>query len=88
VAQIYGEPEAVPEDKIIVATDGVTFERGTNSELKVVETLGHAAHHLSYLEVSNRGLFTGDVAGIYLSEFDVVVPTAPPPFRPDIAWLR
>jgi len=85
VAGIYGLPEPVQENRIIVAVDGATFEVGSGLGLKVVETLGHAAHHLSYWEPLNRGLFTGDVAGIYLGEFDVVVPTTPPPFRPDIA---
>jgi glyoxylase-like metal-dependent hydrolase (beta-lactamase superfamily II) len=85
VAEIYGKPEPVPEDKIIVATEGMTIDAGNNMQLKVVETLGHAAHNLSYSEPLNNGVFTGDAAGIYLSEFDVVIPTTPPPFRLDIA---
>ncbi|MDI6847746.1 MAG: MBL fold metallo-hydrolase [Candidatus Bathyarchaeia archaeon] len=85
MAEIYGEPEPVPEEKIIAATDDMTFDIGNNVELKVVETLGHASHHLSYYETLSEGIFTGDAAGIYLNEFDVVVPTTPPPFRLDIA---
>jgi glyoxylase-like metal-dependent hydrolase (beta-lactamase superfamily II) len=85
VAEIYGKPEPVPEDKIIVATEGMTIDAGNNMQLKVVETLGHAAHNLSYREPLNNGVFAGDAAGIYLSEFDVVIPTTPPPFRLDIA---
>jgi glyoxylase-like metal-dependent hydrolase (beta-lactamase superfamily II) len=85
VAEIYGKPEPVPENKIIVATEGMTIDAGNNMQLKVVETLGHAAHNLSYREPLNNGVFTGDAAGIYLSEFDVVIPTTPPPFRLDIA---
>ncbi|MDH5460593.1 MAG: MBL fold metallo-hydrolase, partial [Candidatus Bathyarchaeota archaeon] len=50
VAEMYGKPELVPEEKIIAATDGMTFDIGNNVELKVVETLGHASHHLSYYE--------------------------------------
>ena len=85
VAEIYGAPEPVPEDRIIVATEGMTFDVGNNVKLKVVETLGHASHNLSYCELLNGGVFPGDAAGIYLSEFDVVIPTTPPPFRLDIA---
>lgn len=84
VADVFGEPVPVPEDRVIAAADGVTFEAG-NVKLKAVETLGHASHHLSYYEPANRGMFLGDAAGIYLSQFDAVVPTAPPPFRLDIA---
>jgi len=85
VAEMYGKPEPVPEERIIAATDGMSFNIGSNVELKVVETLGHASHHLSYYETLSEGIFTGDAAGIYLNKFDVVVPTTPPPFRLDIA---
>lgn len=84
VAEMFGEPIPVPKDRIIAGSDGVTLEAG-NVKLKAIETLGHASHHLSYYEPVNRGIFPGDAAGIYLSQFDVVVPTAPPPFRLDIA---
>ena len=82
---MYGKPEPVPEERIIAARDGMTFNVGNGVRLKVVETLGHASHHLSCYESSSEGIFTGDAAGIYLNKFDVVVPTTPPPFRLDIA---
>jgi glyoxylase-like metal-dependent hydrolase (beta-lactamase superfamily II) len=85
VAEIYSKPEPVPEDRLIVATEDVTFDVGDNVKLKAIETLGHASHHLSYYEPLNEGIFPGDAAGIYLSEFDVVIPTTPPPFYLDIA---
>ena len=85
MAEIYGAPEPVPENRIIVAAEGMTLDAGNNIRLKVVETLGHAAHNLSYCEPLTNGIFTGDAAGIYLSEFDVVIPTTPPPFRLDVA---
>jgi glyoxylase-like metal-dependent hydrolase (beta-lactamase superfamily II) len=85
VAEIYGKPDPVPENRIIAAAEGMTFDAGNNVRLKAVETLGHAAHNLSYIELLSNGVFTGDAAGIYLPEFDVVIPTTPPPFRLDIA---
>jgi glyoxylase-like metal-dependent hydrolase (beta-lactamase superfamily II) len=85
IAELYGKPESVPEERIIAATDGMVFDVGNGVKLKVVETLGHASHHLSYYEASSRGIFTGDAAGIYLNNFDVVVSTTPPPFRLDVA---
>ena len=84
VAEVFGKPISVPEDRIIAATDGVTFDVGNSVKLKVMETLGHASHNLSS-ESMHGGIFPGDAAGIYLCEFDVVVPTTPPPFRLDIA---
>jgi glyoxylase-like metal-dependent hydrolase (beta-lactamase superfamily II) len=85
ITGMYGEPEAVSEDRIIPATDGMTFGMGNGVELKVVETLGHASHHQSYFEASSQSVFPGDAAGIYLGEIGVIVPTTPPPLRLDIA---
>jgi glyoxylase-like metal-dependent hydrolase (beta-lactamase superfamily II) len=85
IAEVYGKPEPVSEDRIIAAADGMSFDLGNGVQLKVIETLGHASHHLSYFEPLSNGIFCGDAAGVYLSEFDVHVPTTPPPFRLDIA---
>jgi glyoxylase-like metal-dependent hydrolase (beta-lactamase superfamily II) len=80
---LYRAPEPVPADRIIAATDGMTFDIGNDVKLRVVETLGHASHHQSYYEMLSNGIFPGDAAGIYLKDIDVVVPTIPPPFRLD-----
>jgi glyoxylase-like metal-dependent hydrolase (beta-lactamase superfamily II) len=85
IAEIYGKPEPVPEERIIAVSEGVTFDIGNNVRLRVIETLGHASHHLSYYEPLSEGLFPGDAAGIYLNEMDVILPTTPSPFRLDIA---
>jgi glyoxylase-like metal-dependent hydrolase (beta-lactamase superfamily II) len=85
ITELYGEPEPVPEEKIIAAADDMTFDIGDGVKLKVVETLGHASHHQSYYETLSQGVFPGDAAGIYLNEIDVIVPTTPSPFRLDIA---
>lgn len=81
IADMYGEIEPVPENQIIKAEDGAIIDLGEGVELRVVETLGHASHHLSYYQEKTRAIFTGDAAGIYLNEFDVTVPTTPAPFH-------
>ncbi|MEM3459300.1 MAG: MBL fold metallo-hydrolase [Candidatus Bathyarchaeia archaeon] len=85
ITEIYGPPEPVPEERIIAANDGIILDVGDNVKLKVIETLGHASHHLSYYEPLTEGIFPGDAAGIYLNKIDVIVPTTPSPFRLDIA---
>lgn len=85
IAEMYGKPESVPEERIIAATDGMTLDVGNDVKLKIVETLGHASHHLSYYEPVSEGVFPGDAAGIYLNAINVIVPTTPAPFRLDIA---
>jgi len=85
ITEFYDKPEPVQKDRIIPAADGTVLDVGNGTKLKVVETLGHASHHLSYYEPLNSGLFPGDAAGIYLNEIDVIVPTTPSPLRLDIA---
>ncbi|MGD0449748.1 MAG: MBL fold metallo-hydrolase [Candidatus Bathyarchaeia archaeon] len=84
VSEIFGKPEPVPKERIIPVTEGA-FDLGDGAKLKVIETLGHASHNLSYQETFNGGVFPGDAAGTYFPEFDVVIPTSPPPFRLDAA---
>jgi len=85
ITELYGEPEPIPEERIITSSDGMTLDLGDEVKLKVVETLGHASHHQSYYETRSQGVFPGDAAGIYISEINAIVPTTPPPLRLDIA---
>ena len=85
ITDLYGAPEPVPQERIVGAVDGMTLDVGGTVSLRVLETLGHASHHLSYFELSSEGIFPGDAAGIYLNEIGVILPTTPPPFRLDIA---
>lgn len=85
ITDLYGEPEPVPENRIIAANDGMTLDLGNPVELRVIETLGHSSHHQSYFETNSKSIFPGDTAGIYLSEIGVTVPTTPPPLRLDLA---
>lgn len=87
VGELFGEPEPVPEERIIVASEGMAFDVGDEARLKAIEAPGHASHNLSYYEYLNEGVFAGDAAGAYIAEFDAVYPTTPPPFRPDIALV-
>jgi glyoxylase-like metal-dependent hydrolase (beta-lactamase superfamily II) len=84
VSDIFGKPEPVPKDRVIPVTEG-SFDLGGGAKLTVFETIGHASHNLSFQESFNGGVFPGDAAGTYLPEFDVVVPTTPPPFYLDAA---
>lgn len=88
VSEIFGKPEPVPKDRVVPITEG-SINLGDDGKLTVTETLGHAAHHLSFHESFNMGVFPGDAAGTYLAECNVVVPTIPPPFflEPALASL-
>jgi len=81
VAEMYGKPEPVPRERIVNASNAMTINLGRGIELEVIETLGHASHHFSYMEKSSETIFPGDAGGIYLNQFDVIIPTTPPPFH-------
>jgi glyoxylase-like metal-dependent hydrolase (beta-lactamase superfamily II) len=81
VAIAYEKIEPVPQNRVITPADGETFELGGSLQVKVLETLGHASHHLGYFENETRGVFQGDAAGIYLPQLDVTIPTTPAPFN-------
>jgi glyoxylase-like metal-dependent hydrolase (beta-lactamase superfamily II) len=83
VSEIFGKPEPVPKERIIPVTEG-SLNLDDNSKLTVIETAGHASHNLSFYESLNNGIFPGDAAGTYFPEFDVVMPTTPPPFFLDV----
>jgi glyoxylase-like metal-dependent hydrolase (beta-lactamase superfamily II) len=87
VADLFGEPVAVPEDRVLVAEEGMVLDVGKGVKLKAIETPGHASHSLSFYEPLNGGLFPGDSAGAHIAKYDTVYPTTPPPFRPDIALV-
>ena len=84
VSEIFGKPEPVPKERIISLTEG-SFDLDDGGKLKVIETLGHASHNLSFHESFNGGVFPGDAAGTYFPEFDAVIPTTPPPFHLGLA---
>jgi glyoxylase-like metal-dependent hydrolase (beta-lactamase superfamily II) len=77
VADMYGEIFPVAENKI-------NFQEKIR-EIRVIETIGHASHHLSYL--FKKYLFIGDAAGVHFpikNDF-YVRPATPPIFNYDIA---
>ncbi len=76
---LYGEPRPVPERQIVPAADGDTFDLGGGIVVDVVETPGHAPHHLCFFERSERILFCGDAVGNHGTPVDTPL-TVPPRF--------
>ncbi len=81
LAEMYGEIEPVPKERVIAATDSMVIDLAEDVELKVLEMPGHASHELSFYEKAGRGIFPGDAAGVFLNKLDVIIPTTPPPFN-------
>ncbi|MBI2329749.1 MAG: MBL fold metallo-hydrolase [Chloroflexi bacterium] len=56
--------DPIPENRIIAVAGGEVFDLG-NREIEVIESTGHAPHHVSYFDRRTRTLFPGDAAGAF-----------------------
>jgi glyoxylase-like metal-dependent hydrolase (beta-lactamase superfamily II) len=75
----YGQIDPVPEERITVATDGMSLDMGGGRELQLWFTPGHAVHHLSIYDPCEKTLLAGEAAGVCLN--GIIRLATPPPFR-------
>jgi len=82
--QEYGKVLPVPEDRIRTVMEGNIISLG-GRVIEVWETPGHARHHICFYDHQTKGLFSGDVAGVYaphlskLLNHPVIRPATPGP---------
>ena len=78
IAEAYGPPRPIPKEKLIPHT------QNDLKDLAVIETPGHAPHHLSY-SYGNR-LFAGEAGGNYfdIKDKEYLRPATPPRFIFDV----
>jgi len=83
-ARVYGQPRPVPENAL---DDGAA---AAAQGIRVVETPGHAPHHICFLH--DGGLFVGEAAGTFSTlgagtdtPEPYLRPATPPTFRPEVA---
>ncbi len=74
----YEPIEPVPQDRIIIAKEGMLLNLG-EMEIEVLNTPGHALHHLSFVDRKEGRLFAGEAAGVYIR--GLIRPAAAPPFN-------
>ncbi len=85
LAELYGRIEPVERERISELREGDEVSLAGGPTIQVLETPGHASHHLSFFEPEEGILFSGDSAGVYVRQLDLLIPTTPPPFRLDLA---
>jgi glyoxylase-like metal-dependent hydrolase (beta-lactamase superfamily II) len=68
----------VPAENLRILDGGETLTLGS-SKLEVVYTPGHASHHVSYFDHSERVAFVGDTTGVRIEGHAYVMPATPPP---------
>ena len=77
VAEIYGKPEPLEEERVIVVEDGEEFDLGGDI-IQVFHAPGHAPHMLVYYLKRSKVLFPADAVGMCFN--GTVFPLTPPPF--------
>jgi glyoxylase-like metal-dependent hydrolase (beta-lactamase superfamily II) len=79
LAEMYGEIEPVPSERLLVAEEGMIIDLWEGTVVEALVTLGHAPHHLSFWERKENRLFGGEAAGVYSQ--GIIRPATPPPFN-------
>jgi len=76
--RLWGEFLPVPRNSMKILRGGEQVSAGGRA-LKVIDTPGHASHHLSFLVEDTGVAMVGDVAGVRLRDRGFVMPPTPPP---------
>ena len=82
VAELYGQPLAIPESRIISAENNFELNLG-NTKLKSVHTPGHAPHHITW--INDKTAFVGDSLGLWYPKIGKAFPVTPGYYRHDLA---
>lgn len=78
MASLFGPVEPVPADRVRSLAGGDTIDVGGRT-LEVIDTPGHASHHVAIMEASSGVVFTGDALGIHVPDLPILRPATPPP---------
>ena len=77
LAAWYGEVAPVSEKRLHVIDDEIELALAEDITLDVIETPGHAPHHLCYFDEAHGALFCGDAVG--LRRHNGALPATSPP---------
>ena len=75
----WGEMIPVPEDRIDALHEGDTVSLGTSTDLQILDTPGHAKHHVTIFDPDSGAMFVGDTVGLCYPHGHHIQPNTPPP---------
>ncbi|MHA1989916.1 MAG: MBL fold metallo-hydrolase [Candidatus Hodarchaeales archaeon] len=78
MADVFGKPLSIDSERIESIKDKDILNVD-DIEIEVINSPGHHTAHLSFLNRNDNSIFTGDSTGWYWNEYDVILPTTPPP---------
>lgn len=67
--RLYGDIVPIPTERMIVAQDGKMIH-WQGRQIEVIDTPGHAKHHVCYFDHRAKAVFSGDTLGISYREMD------------------
>jgi glyoxylase-like metal-dependent hydrolase (beta-lactamase superfamily II) len=85
--RLYGEVLPVPEENIRPLAGGETVSVGKR-KFDILDTPGHASHHVTFWDAQERIAFVGDVAGITVEGDTFIMPATPPPDIDMALWNK
>lgn len=62
--QLFDPIAPIPEERLLVKTEGDHLDIGPGCRLEFWDTPGHAKHHFSIVHPPSNGIFAGDTVGI------------------------
>jgi glyoxylase-like metal-dependent hydrolase (beta-lactamase superfamily II) len=76
--ELFGPAEPVDDERVRSLRDTDVIRMG-DRELEVLDTPGHASHHVALVDSLTGAAFTGDALGIHVPDLPVLRPATPPP---------
>jgi glyoxylase-like metal-dependent hydrolase (beta-lactamase superfamily II) len=75
---VYGPCTPIAAERIIAPEHGELLDLGGGRRLEILDTPGHAKHHIGVFEPDLGALFTGDSVGVRLEGMRALRPATPP----------
>lgn len=85
LARLFGEIAPVPPERVRVVAEHGEEQIG---EFRIVETPGHAKHHVSFFHEPTGDAYVGDTASVRVPGNQFVLPMTTPPDVDRVAWNR
>lgn len=78
---LYGRMTPIPSERVLAVSDGdrILVDGPTQRHLRIIESPGHARHHIAVLDEETGVLIAGDAVGVKLGKTTALRPAAPPP---------
>jgi glyoxylase-like metal-dependent hydrolase (beta-lactamase superfamily II) len=76
--ELFGPAAPVAGDRVRPLHDGDEIAMG-DRRVAVLDTPGHASHHVALVDSRTGAVFTGDALGIHVPDLPVLRPATPPP---------